>query len=71
MFYFYVNANIYGDFQICISVPLTAYFTVLLAQNYENRIQRSLIKLFNKKVDVTQNEEENIKLLNNPFWKVK
>ena len=71
MYYFYVNANIYGDFQICISVPLTTYFTVLLAQNYENRIQRSLIKLFNKKVDVTQNEEENIKLLNNPFWKVK
>ena len=22
-YYFYLNTNIYGDFQICISVPLT------------------------------------------------
>ena len=43
----------------------------MLAQNYENRIRGTLTKLFNKKIDVIQNEEENIKLINNPFWKVK
>ena len=27
--YFYLNTNIYADFQICISVPLTSDFYIL------------------------------------------
>ena len=44
----------------CISKELyfTVYFTVLLAQNYEKRIKRTVIKLFNKKIDAIWNEKK-------------
>ena len=34
-YYFDMNLNIWGDFQICISVPLTKYFYVELEQKME------------------------------------
>ena len=48
-YYFYLNTNIYGDFQICISVPLRAIY------NTQTKTYRDLHHI-NCKIDIhTQN----------------